>query len=294
MSFALKPAIAVASKPQEVILRAPQVPARLQYPLIGFEGSLSAPWLAAPVADALEEADRIVQQLTRGDVRLLVWDALRTRECQQDIWDDYAVALRARFPNAPEHEIEERVGQFVSPPSGVFRHGTGGAVDVTLMKRGGAELWLGTSFDEFVETAAADYYREHAPRTSRELDSHWNRELLRGAMELAGFVVLPAEWWHFELGTAMWAEACGERPFLTRVLAPPADALYAAQVVEVEREMPCMVAGVALPFGTGGQRDAALAGATAGHYYARTSTPARTSLERALTTEFRRMVACTA
>jgi zinc D-Ala-D-Ala dipeptidase len=286
MSFALTSAIVLGGAAPASTLRVANVPTRLQYPLLGYEGAISSPWLAEPVTDAVEAADRIVQELTGGDVRILIWDALRTRACQKDIWLRYEAALRNASPELQEEELQQRVGQFVSHPSGVFRHGTGGAVDVTLVNRGGPDAWLGTSFDEFTDRAAADYFRQHPPRTPRDLEAHCNRELLRGAMEQAGFVVLPAEWWHFELGTAMWAEIREKRPFLTTVLEPPADAPYPALAAGVDREMPVMVAGVALPFGTSGQRDAALAGAAPGHYYARTSTPARTSLERELATHF--------
>jgi D-alanyl-D-alanine dipeptidase len=264
-------------------LALPHVPARLQYPLRGYSGSLSAPWLEVRVSRALESADKRIQRISEGRARILVWDALRTRECQLDIWKRYAEILRIEHPALCENEVQAQVAKFVSNPTGVFRHGTGGAVDVTLLVSG-LEADMGTAFDEFTPIAAADYFRVTPHTTERDRKVHTRREMLRSAMEAEGFVVLPDEWWHYELGTAMWGDHYGVPPFLTTVVDPPQADPYPAQVLVTSKSMPTLTTSVAQAFATTQQRRAALSGDAVGHYYARTSTPSRTQLERCLTT----------
>jgi hypothetical protein len=131
------------------------------------------------VAHALERADKEVCERSKGRARILVWDALRTQECQQDIWNRYAAQLRAENPTMDEKKVQNLVANFVSNPGGVFRHGTGGAVDVTLLVDG-KEANIGTAFDEFTPRAAADYVRTNPPTTGRDHKANEHRELLRG------------------------------------------------------------------------------------------------------------------
>lgn len=82
-------------------------------------------------------------------------------------------------------------------------HLTGGTVDLTLTWAG-RPLALGTSFDDFTD-AAHTASLEDQPGTARDL-----RRLLYHAMRAQDFVVIECEWWHFELGTRVWAAVTGE------------------------------------------------------------------------------------
>lgn len=69
------------------------------------------------------------------------------------------------------------------------RHNLGLAIDLTLIDLAtGRELEMGTPFDTF--SAAA-----HTANASGEVAA--NRQLLKSAMERAGFVNYDQEWWHF-------------------------------------------------------------------------------------------------
>jgi D-alanyl-D-alanine dipeptidase len=63
---------------------------------------------------------------------------------------------------------------------------------------------LGTEFDDFSPDAHLRAF-EHTPGWVQEA-----RRELYWAMNEAGFVGLPQEWWHYELRTRRWAAACGE------------------------------------------------------------------------------------
>jgi len=61
---------------------------------------------------------------------------------------------------------------------------------------------VGGEFDELTPRSEPLHYDERPdPQGFAAL-----RDTLRDAMAAAGFVRLPTEWWHFEYGTALWAE----------------------------------------------------------------------------------------
>ena len=83
---------------------------------------------------------------------------------------------------------------FVADPSQGSRHNRGAAVDLTLYDRStGQPVEMPGVYDEFSPRSFPHY----PGGTSRQ---RWHRELLRQAMEVEGFAVYPAEWWHFDYG----------------------------------------------------------------------------------------------
>jgi D-alanyl-D-alanine dipeptidase len=86
-------------------------------------------------------------------------------------------------------------------------HQTGAAVDLTLVEidESGSEvreLDMGTKMQEFNA-------RTLTQNPLVTADQRENRELLLKAMEDAGFVNYPEEWWHFSYGERLWAELTG-------------------------------------------------------------------------------------
>src|SRR5258705_13984916 len=72
------------------------------------------------------------------------------------------------------------------------RHNRGCAIDLTLYDlKTGKPVEMVSGYDEFSDRAYPNYWGG----TSRQ---RWHRELLRRAMEDAGFSVYEAEWWHFD------------------------------------------------------------------------------------------------
>jgi D-alanyl-D-alanine dipeptidase len=94
-----------------------------------------------------------------------------------------------------------------SPPP----HATGSAVDLTIRSIGGAELFMGTIFDDVSDLSNTDAL-EHEPEglAFSHREARGNRRLLYWLMTEAGFVNNPTEWWHFSLGDQMWARISGQ------------------------------------------------------------------------------------
>lgn len=190
------------------------VAADLRYALQGLPGVPAQPWLESETAERLSRAQ---QWLAPQGYQLLIWDPWRSRVTQQAISDRYHDELVRSGMDSDT--AREAVREFVASPAGVYPHGTGGVVDLTLC-RDDQPQDCGTDFDEFSPRAHREWFTTHRPETAIDLQAAYRRLLLQQAMEHAGFVGLPHEWWHFEFGTRMWARHTGQEPFLTGVLEP--------------------------------------------------------------------------
>ena len=81
--------------------------------------------------------------------------------------------------------------RYVANPAKGSRHNRGAAVDLTLIDSTGAEIEMGTEYDNFTEKAHYD-----CPNLSEEVKS--NRKILLDAMVKFGFSPIESEWWHFD------------------------------------------------------------------------------------------------
>lgn len=141
-------------------------------------------WLHVEAAKALE---RVVAWLAsrRPDLTPLVLDALRPQRVQQQLWDALeGTDLRLYLANPARGSI----------------HSYGMALDLTLVDGDGAELDMGTGFDDMTELshpALEEGFLLAGQLTERQIA---NRRLLREAMLQAGFLGINTEWWHFDCG----------------------------------------------------------------------------------------------
>ncbi len=129
--------------------------------------------LQRPAAEALIAAHRALGERGYG---LCIFDAYRP-------WSMTKLLLAAAPP---------QLRAFVADADGGSRHDRGCAVDLTLYDRQtGEEVAMPSRFGEVTVRAHPDW----PGGTSAQ---RWHRELLRRAMEDAGFCVHEHEWWHFD------------------------------------------------------------------------------------------------
>jgi D-alanyl-D-alanine dipeptidase len=129
-------------------------------------------YMREPAVNALQ---KIQEDLNAIGLGLKIFDAYRPYSVTVKFW--------------------ELVGdeRYVANPSKGSGHNRGIAVDVTLIDIVmGIELQMGTGYDNFTDTAHANF--AHLPPNILE-----HRMTLRKAMEKHGFLVLDTEWWHFFL-----------------------------------------------------------------------------------------------
>jgi len=147
-------------------------------------GALDCAWLHKDAAAALEVALDWLRK-ERPELGVLVLDALRPQRVQQQLWD----ALQGT----------DLLGYLADPVRGSL-HSFGMALDLTLIDRHGAELDMGTPFDDLSELSHPAL--EARFLTSGKLNAAQvaNRMLLRDAMFQAGWQGINSEWWHFDCG----------------------------------------------------------------------------------------------
>jgi zinc D-Ala-D-Ala dipeptidase len=124
--------------------------------------------------EAAERLAKAAAVLREQGYRLKVYDCYRPLAVQWEMWK--------LFPK-PGYVADPRKGG---------NHNRGAAVDLTLVTPEGQEVEMPTPFDSFQEAAHHGYAGGTAA-------SRKHREILREAMEGAGFRKNRMEWWHYDL-----------------------------------------------------------------------------------------------
>ncbi|MBX5480763.1 MAG: D-alanyl-D-alanine dipeptidase [Myxococcaceae bacterium] len=124
--------------------------------------------------DTLDRLERAAKALRAKGYRLLVYDCYRPRSVQWEMW-----------------KILPRPGYVADPRKG-SNHNRGTAVDLTLADENGRAVEMPTPFDTFSPAAHHGY-----AKASKAAIAH--REILREAMEAAGFRKNRMEWWHYDV-----------------------------------------------------------------------------------------------
>ena len=148
-------------------------------------GDLEECFLRRKPAEMLCQANKHLKA-SHPELRLLVFDGLRTRSVQTKLWD--------ALDTIP---VSERA-QFVADPKKGSIHNYGAAVDLTLALENGSELDMGTKYDHFGELAfpvLEDSLLALGKLTDKQIE---NRTILRKVMTKAGFSTIDSEWWHFD------------------------------------------------------------------------------------------------
>ena len=148
-------------------------------------GDLEECFLRRNPAEMLCQANKHLKA-SHPELRLLVFDGLRTRSVQKKLWDaldTIPISLRT---------------QFVADPKKGSIYNYGAAVDLTLALENGSELDMGTEYDHFGELAfpaLEDSLLALGKLTDKQIE---NRTILRQVMSKAGFSTIDSEWWHFD------------------------------------------------------------------------------------------------
>lgn len=124
--------------------------------------------------ESAERLKKAADALREQGYRLKVYDCYRPRAVQWEMW-----------------KILPKPGYVANPRYG-SNHNRGAAVDLTLVTLDGREVEMPTPFDTF--SPAAHHGYTGGTEASRE-----HREILRKAMEGAGFKRNRMEWWHYDL-----------------------------------------------------------------------------------------------
>jgi D-alanyl-D-alanine dipeptidase len=152
---------------------------------------LDCAWLHVDAAAALERAIAWLAEHAPGH-SFLVLDALRPHRVQEQLW----AALEGTD-----------LQMYLADPARGSIHSYGMALDITIVDPSGAELDMGTGFDDLTERSHPALEDELLARGEISGQQIANRQLLRGAMFGAGFVGINSEWWHFDCGDRVQVRA---------------------------------------------------------------------------------------
>jgi D-alanyl-D-alanine dipeptidase len=109
--------------------------------------------------------------------RLRLYDCYRPHSVQYELW-----------------KVMPKPGYVADPKTG-SNHNRGGAVDLSLVTLDGKDVEMPSGYDFFGRAA-------HHAFAGGSATARANRDLLRAAMEAAGFKPNPMEWWHYDLPDA--------------------------------------------------------------------------------------------
>jgi D-alanyl-D-alanine dipeptidase len=141
-------------------------------------------WLHRDGAERLAHAFRLLRE-RRGDLSLLILDALRPQRVQERMW----AALAGTS-----------LTDYLADPVRGSIHSFGMAVDITLADREGRELDMGTPFDDLTERSHPALEAKFLASGELTEEHVANRTLLRDVMAGAGWRGITREWWHFDGG----------------------------------------------------------------------------------------------
>ncbi|GAA3488172.1 M15 family metallopeptidase [Streptomyces cremeus] len=150
------------------------------------------------------------QELLPDGLRLVIVEGYRTPALQREYFEEYEEELRGLHPDWPASRVRSAASRYVSPPE-IAPHSAGGAVDLTLADAAGVELDMGTPMNASPEQSGGACYTE-GPGVGAAARA--NRAVLGAALDAAGLVNYPTEWWHWSYGDRYWALARGERAAL--------------------------------------------------------------------------------
>ncbi|CAN5221487.1 N/A [soil metagenome] len=147
-------------------------------------GGLDCAWLRREAAEALAGAALWLAEHRPG-YRLRVLDALRPQRIQERLW--------AELQGTP-------LTLYLAHPERGSIHSFGMAVDVTLLDASGAEVDMGSGFDEMTPASHPEFEAEHLAVGVLTAAQLGERGWLRAALRHAGFQAISTEWWHFDFG----------------------------------------------------------------------------------------------
>ncbi len=135
----------------------------------------------------------------------MIYEAYRPLARQVELWNRVTALLKEKYPEAAAQEIRNLTETFVADPyNGIGSgHQACCAIDVSLCDHDGREYDMGTQCQEVNELSRT--FCDGLPATARR-----HREILVGALEGAGLINYPPEWWHFSYGDHQWAHLAGK------------------------------------------------------------------------------------
>ncbi len=156
--------------------------------------------LREDAAVRLGKAAEMIRKMSDGEVVLRLLEAHRPSGVMEIHFEHVKRWLGvASCRDMTKREIFDRMEKWLVHEGNPEAHGSGGAVDVTLVvSESRRELPMGSAW--LSNVPASHTWSQKVTEQER-----FNRSLLFAAMTMAGFVNMANEWWHYSFGDRYWA-----------------------------------------------------------------------------------------
>lgn len=147
-------------------------------------------------------------RLPKG-LRLRVYEALRSLDLQQMLFDNYHAKIKTANPGLTTAEIFKETTRLVSPvinadgSKNIPPHSTGAAVDVYLIDEQGTVLDMGIRTEDWAQDLDGSISVTDSTKISPAAQQY--RKIMSEVLTQAGFVNYPTEYWHWSYGDRYWA-----------------------------------------------------------------------------------------
>lgn len=150
---------------------------------INLYGDFKTCYLVREAAEMLRKAQENLSAYN-PDLSLKAYDCLRPRRVQRVMWN--------KVKGTP---MQSYVANPYTKTASIHNYGC--AVDVTLSRKDGRPLDMGTDFDFFGKASQPRHEIKSFKAGKLTGEQYANRLLLREVMVRAGFIPISNEWWHF-------------------------------------------------------------------------------------------------
>lgn len=163
-----------------------------------------------------------LRELLSPGYAIYFFDVFRTKKNQGYLFNEFQKRIKKSHPELIGEALEIETRKYVSHPDEPTRftappHNTGGAIDLAFVDtKTNKVLSYGSPIDYSESISATDFFEQDFDEAVGLTKNEWikareNRRVLFHSMISLGFTNYPSEWWHYDLGDGMWAQATGEK-----------------------------------------------------------------------------------
>lgn len=149
------------------------------------------------------------QALLPKGLKLCVYEGYRTLALQQHLFETHQAKIATLHPEWPDDQIFEETTKLVSPvrnkdgSPNISTHSTGAAVDVYVIDEAGSPVPMGIEVKDWMTDTDGSLSLTSSSQISEEAKAY--RKIMSKALNAAGFVNYPTEYWHWSYGDRYWA-----------------------------------------------------------------------------------------
>lgn len=154
------------------------------------------------------------QSLLPNGLRFCLYEAYRSLTLQKQLYEERYRRVKSAHPSWSPEEVFHETTKLVSPiinldgTQNIPPHSTGAAIDVYLIDEWGNPIEMGIHPKDWMEDEEG--ILSQTDSLSIPLLARKNRDIMSKALQEAGFVNYPTEYWHWSYGDRYWAYMSGE------------------------------------------------------------------------------------